>query len=406
MVDFQLDEEVRAVLERYRSFVEEAVLPREGDADFETSDAVPADVLEDVRAEARKRDLWLPHMPEAWGGLGLDAIALAHVHEELARSPIGPLAVNAMAPDEGNMHALLHFGTEEQQGRYLAPLAEAEARSCFAMTEPEAGADPYQISTRAEKDGDEWVIDGDKWFVTGAEGADFAVVVAVTDPDVHPKEGTTLFLADTDQPGFQVDRDVPCMGAWSLGGHCELTLDDLRVHEDDVLGPLGRGYMVAQDRLALGRTTHAMRWIGMAQRALDRMTERALDRESFGKRLSEHQAIQWMIADSVQDLYMARNMVLRTARQIEDGDDPSHEVSVLKVHAANAAQEIIDRAIQVHGALGYSKDLMLERFFRDARAGRIYDGPDEVHKWSIAKNALEAVEEEGTTRAVTGGWTA
>jgi acyl-CoA dehydrogenase len=405
MVDFQLDAETREILEAYRGFVEEVVLPREEDANFEDSDAVPEDLLAEVRQQARTRGLWAPHMPQAWGGRGLDALALAHVHEELARSPIGPLAVNAMAPDEGNMHALLHFGTDEQQDRYLQPLVDAEIRSCFAMTEPEAGADPYQMQTRAERDGDEWVINGDKWFVTGADGADVAVVVAVTDPDVHPKEGTTLFLADTDRPGFQVDRDVPAMGAWSPGGHCELTLDDLRVPEDAVLGPAGRGYRVAQDRLALGRTTHAMRWIGMAQRALDQMASRALERESFGKQLAEHQSIQWMIADSVKELYMSRNMVLRTAAEIEAGDDPSHEVSVLKVFAANAAQEIIDRAIQVHGALGYSKDLMLERFFRDARAGRIYDGPDEVHQWSIAKNALDAVEEEGTTRSVTGGWT-
>jgi acyl-CoA dehydrogenase len=405
MVDFELGARTRETLEEYRAFVEEAVLPREDEAGFEESDAIPAELLEDVRAEARKRGLWLPHMPEAYGGLGLDPIALSHVHEELARSPIGPLAVNAMAPDEGNMHALLHAGTEDQKARYLEPLADAEVRSCFAMTEPDAGADPYRIRTRAERDGDEWVIDGDKWFVTGADGADFAVVVAVTDPDVHPKQGTSLFLADTDQPGFQVDRDVPAMGAWSPGGHCELTLDDLRVPDDAVLGELGAGYRVAQHRLALGRTTHAMRWIGMAQRALDMMTERALERESFGDKLAGHQAVQWMIADSVQELYLARNMVLRTASQIEADEDPSHEVSVLKEFAANASQEIIDRAIQVHGALGYSKDLILERFFRDARAGRIYDGPDEVHKWSIARNALEAVEEEGTTRSVTGGWT-
>ncbi len=404
MVDFKLEPDVQAAIERYRTFAEEVCLPAEEDCAFEEDDAIPLDVLDRVRAEARKQDLWAPHLPEAWGGQGLSTMALAHVHEELGQTPLGPLAVNAMAPDEGNMHALLHFGTEEQQERYLAPLAEGEIRSCFAMTEPDAGADPYRTKTRAVKDGDEWVINGDKWFVTGAEGAEFAIVVAVTDPDAHPKEGTTLFIADTDQDGFVVDRDIPAMGAWSLGGHCELTLDDLRVPEENVLGPLGQGYMVAQHRLALGRTTHAMRWIGMGQRALDAMADRALERESFGKTLAEHQAVRWMIADSAKELYLARNMVLRTATQIEAGEDPRQEVSVLKVFAANAVQEIADRAIQIHGALGYSKDLLIERMFRDARAGRIYDGPDEVHQWLIGRNVLEAYKEHGTTRSATGGW--
>jgi acyl-CoA dehydrogenase len=404
MVSFELPEPARQEIQGYRAFVEEVAIPLEDEAGFEEDDAVPPDVLDRARTEARKRGLWAPHMPEAWGGQALSPTALAHVHEELGASPIAPLAVNAMAPDEGNMHALLEFGTDEQRDRYLEPLVDGEARSCFAMTEPDAGADPYQIATRAEKDGDEWVLDGDKWFVTGAEGAAFAVVVAVTDPDVHPKEGTTLFLADTDQSGFQVDRNVPAMGAWSPGGHCELTLDGLRVHEDDVLGPIGQGYRVAQDRLALGRTTHAMRWLGMAQRALDMAAERARERESFGKQLAEHQSIQWMLADSAKELYLARNMTLRVAAKIEAGEDAGHEVSVLKVYAANAAQEILDRAIQVHGALGYSRDTILERFFRDARAGRIYDGPDEVHQWSIAREVLGAADEHGTTRPATGGW--
>lgn len=404
MVDFELREPTQRILKRYRRFMEETVIPAEEACGFEEDDAIPLEVLDDVREEAKKRDLWLPHIPEDRGGLGLSAIALAHVHEELGASPLGPLAVNAMAPDEGNMHALLEFGTQEQQEHYLEPLIEGEIRSCFAMTEPDAGADPYRTKARAKKDGDEWVINGKKWFVTGAQGAAFAIVVAITDPDVHPKKGTTLFLVDTSTDGFHVDRDIPAMGAWSLGGHCELTLENVRVPQGNILGPQGRGYAVAQDRLALGRTTHAMRWIGMAQRALDMMAKRALERESFGKTLSEHQAVQWMIADSATDLYLARNMVLRTAKKIEQGQDATHDVSVLKAFAAPAIQDILDRAIQVHGALGYSRDLLLERFFRDARAGRIYDGPDEVHQWSISRNVLEAYKKDGTTRSKTGGW--
>jgi len=404
MVNFELPPQAASAVEDYRAFVDEIVLGAEEECGFEASDAIPTDVLDRVRTEARKRELWAPHLPEAYGGQGLSEIALAHVHEELGRSPLGPLAVNAMAPDEGNMHALHAFGTDRQKERFLEPLAAGEARSCFAMTEPDAGADPYRTSTTARKDGDEWVIDGEKWFVTGAEGADFAVIVAVDDPDVHPKQGTSLFIADTNQDGFVVERDIPAMGAWSIGGHGELTLDGVRVPEENVLGPLGKGYMVAQDRLALGRTTHAMRWIGMAQRAIDRMAEHALERESFGEKLASHQAVQWMIADSAKELYLARTFVLRTAAKIADSEDASHEVSVLKHFAANRVQEIVDRAIQVHGSLGYSRDLLLERFFRDARAGRIYDGPDEVHQWSIAQNVLEAMEEEGTTRSATGGY--
>lgn len=402
MVDFTLPPEVVQVRDATRGFVEEVVLPAEADA-FEPDGKVDWKLVESLRVEARERGLWAPHLPEAWGGLGLGAVALAMVHGEAGASLLGPLALNCMAPDEGNMHALLHFGTDEQRERYLRPLAEGRVRSCFAMTEKGAGSDPSRLTTVAERDGDDWVLHGEKWFISGASGAAFAIVVALTDPERGAKEGSTLFLVDTDRPGWEVVRDIPAMGTHLPGGHCEVRLDGVRVPTENVLGELGQGLSHAQARLGLGRVTHAMRWIGTAQRALDLATGRAIEREVFGKALAKHQAIQWMLADSARELYLARLAVLHCAWRIDEGLDHRHEVSMLKNFGAKVLHDVVDRAIQVHGALGYSMDLPLERFYRDARAARLYDGADEVHQWVVARNVVRSFEEHGTTRSTTGG---
>ncbi|MDQ4004870.1 MAG: acyl-CoA dehydrogenase family protein, partial [Actinomycetota bacterium] len=349
--------------------------------------------------------LWTPHLPPEWGGLGLGALGMALVSQECGVSYLASLALNAMAPDEGNMHLLLEAGTDAQKERYLRPLAAAEVRSCFAMTEREvSGSDPTGLSTRAVEDGEGWVIDGEKWFISGADGAAFAIVVAVTDPENENRYlRHSLFLVDEDNPGWKVIRQVPVMGTDGLGGHCEVRLDGCRVEADAMLGERGHGLALAQARLGPARLAHAMRWIGVAQRALDLAAQRALERETFGKRLADHQTVQWWLADSAIQLYAARLMVLHAAYKIENELDFRQEVSFVKVFVAEALGDILDRAIQIHGSLGYSGDTPLERFYRDARAARIYDGPSETHRMVIARNLLKAAGRDGTTRGALGG---
>jgi acyl-CoA dehydrogenase len=400
VVDFSIPPELDGLRRRVADFVRDEVLPVEAEAtgeDFE-------EVLEGLRKKARDAGLWTPHLPEEWGGLGVGPLGMALISQECGVSGLASLALNAMAPDEGNMHLLLHAGTEEQKERYLRPLAAAEVRSCFAMTEQAAGSDPTLLRTRAAQDGDEWVIDGEKWFISGASGAAFAIVVAVTDPDADDRYFRhSLFLVDGDNPGWRVIREIPVMGTEGPGGHCEVRLEGCRVPADAMLGERGTGLALAQARLGPARLAHAMRWIGVAQRALDLAARRALERESFGRRLAEHQAVQWMLADSATQLYAARLMVLHAASKIEAGEDFRQEVAFVKVFVSEALGDIVDRALQIHGSLGYSGDLPLERFYRDARAARIYDGPSEVHRMVIARNLLKAAKAEGTTRGALGG---
>jgi acyl-CoA dehydrogenase len=400
VVDFSIPPELDGLRRRVADFVRDEVLPVESDATEENLE----EVLEGLRKKARDAGLWTPHLPEEWGGLGVGPLGMALISQECGVSALASLALNAMAPDEGNMHLLLHAGTDGHKERYLRPLAAAEVRSCFAMTEQAAGSDPTLLRTRAVQDGDEWVIDGEKWFISGANGAAFAIVVAVTDPDADDRYlRHSLFLVDGDNPGWRVIREIPVMGTEGPGGHCEVRLEGCRVPADAMLGKRGTGLALAQARLGPARLAHAMRWIGVAQRALDLAARRALERESFGRRLAEHQAVQWMLADSATQLYAARLMVLHAASKIEAGEDFRQEVAFVKVFVSEALGDIVDRALQIHGSLGYSGDLPLERFYRDARAARIYDGPSEVHRMVIARNLLKAAKAEGTTRGALGG---
>ncbi|MBI4259427.1 MAG: acyl-CoA dehydrogenase family protein [Actinobacteria bacterium] len=400
-IDFEVPPELEDVRRRVAAFVRDEVLPVEVDVSEETFEAV----LADLRKKAREAGLWTPHLPPEWGGLGLGALGMALVSQELGVSGIASLALNAMAPDEGNMHVLLEAGRPDQLERYLRPLAEGEVRSCFAMTEPEvAGSDPRTLRTTAVLEGLEWVIDGHKWFTSGAIGAAFAVVVAMTDPEEDkPHRRYSLFLVPTDTPGWRVVRDVEVMGSHGPGGHPEVVLEGVRVPEDAMLGGRGEGFVLSQKRLGMGRIGHAMRWIGVAQRALDLAAHRAVEREAFGKRLAEHEAVQWMLADSAIELYASRLMVLHAAWKIDRGLEHRQEISMLKAYVAEALGRIVDRALQVHGALGISTDTPLERFYRDARAARIYDGPSEVHRMLIARNLFRAFLAEGTTKGAAGG---
>ncbi len=398
MIDFTIPPELEEVRARFAAFVRDEILPTETQGDD-----IDYALLDRLRARARELGLWNPHLPREWGGLGLGPLGMALVSQEVGATPIAPLVINAAAPDEGNMHLLLHAGNTDQLERYLRPLAEGRVRSCFAMTEQAAGADAAGLKTRAVRDGDQWVIDGEKWFISGAAGAAFAIVVALTDPTVKPQQGMTLFLVDAGNPGWRVLREIPVMGTHAPGGHCEVRLEHCVVPDSAMLGGVGQGFVLAQARLGPARLAHAMRWIGMAQRALDLAANRALERETFGAPLAERQAVQWMLADSALDLYACRLMVLHCAWLIETGGDYRQEVSMVKVQVAEALGRIVDRAIQIFGALGYSSDTPLEGFYRDARAARIYDGPSEIHRMVIARNVLKAARAGHGTKKATGG---
>ncbi len=391
IMDFELASEVRKIRDRVRVFMDSEVIPLEKEEDPE--EGLPPPLLAEVRRKAREAGVWAPQLPREHGGLGLDTVGLCVVFEEAGRSLLGPLALHCAAPDEGNMHLLHRAATSEQKQRYLEPLMRGAIRSCFAMTEPApgAGSDPTMLQTRAVRQGDQWVINGRKWFTTGAGGAAFAIVAAVTDPAVDPRQGTTLFLVDAGTPGFEIDRPIPVMGSGGPGGHCEVHFSDCRVPDSQVLGRLGEGFALMQARLGPARLTHCMRWLGAAGRSLEIATRYAQEREAFGKKLSGHQAVQWMLADSVIEMHASRLLVLHAAWKLDQGSQARQETSMCKVFVAEAVGRVIDRCIQVCGARGYSRDLPLERFYRDVRAFRIYDGPSEVHRMVVAREWLKGI---------------
>ena len=400
MIDFELPDDIKEVQRRVASYVKEHAIPAEAELGDHPDDEHFDKIVAGLREEAKAAGLFNPHLPAEWGGLGLGPLGMAIVSQECGASGLASMGLNAMAPDEGNMHLLLHAGTPEQLEKYLRPLAEGSIRSCFAMTEQAAGADPTGIRTTAEKQGGEWVLNGEKWFISGAMGAAFAIVVARSETEGDPRGSYSLFLVDADNPGWKVLREVPVMGTHAPGGHCEVEIEDCRIPLDAMLGSPGEGYKLAQVRLGPARLAHCMRWIGVAQRALDIAAERSLTRETFGEPLAKRQTIQNWLADSAIELYASRLMVLHSAYLIEKGLEYRQEVSMSKVYISEALGRIVDRAIQVHGALGYSGDLPLERFYRDARAARIYDGPSEVHRMVIARNLLKAaMEGEGSKKA-------
>ena len=403
-IDFTLPPEVEEVRLRVRKLMEEEVKPvQEG---LEREEAERRKFVEQIvrlRERAKSEGLWNPHMPKEWDGMGLSVTAMAFVSAEAARvGGIGPYVLNAQAPDEGNMHTLLAWATDEQKEKYLRPLTEGRARSCFAMTEPEvAGSDPTQIQTTAVKDGDDWVLNGHKWFISGARGAQFAICIARTDPDADPPQArNSAFLVDIPSEGWEVVRDIDTMHG--RGNHCEITLKDVRVSANNMLGGQGEGHKLGQARLGPARLAHCMRWIGQAEVALEMLVDRALKRYSHGSMLAEKQAIQWMMADSAMELYTGKLMILHAAYRIENGLEFRQEVSFAKHHVANALWKIIDRSIQVHGALGYSTDTPLAGMMKAARSARLVDGADEVHQQTIARNVIKAYKADGTTRMATG----
>jgi acyl-CoA dehydrogenase len=400
-IDFSFPPELEALRLEVREFIDTIVRPTEEEMDENNRDELVAGIIK-MRKAAHERGLWLPHMPKEFGGMGLGHVAMAAVSAEAAKARFGPFALNAQAPDEGNMHTLLHWATDEQKEIYLRPLCEGRTRSCFAMTEPEvAGSDPTLIQTHAVLDGDEWVINGHKWFISGARGAKFAILIARTEDDPEiPQAANSAFLVDLPAEGWEIVRDVETMS----GGHnhCEIRIANLRVPVDRMLGGRGQGHLLGQARLGPARLAHCMRWIGQAETALDLMVDRATKRFAHGSYLSEKQGIQWMIADSSMELYQGKLMVLHAAYLIDSGADFKTEVSMAKHFVANALGRIIDRAIQVHGALGYSTDTPLAGMATQARWARFADGADEVHQWRIAQRTIDAYQRDGNTKAATG----
>ena len=403
-IDFTFSQEVEDARLIVRKFMHDVV--REGVAELRTKKAGRAEWqerIEAMRAQARERGVWLPHMPEEWGGMGLGLTAVAAVSAEAVKTWLGPYIINCQAPDEGNMHTLLHFGTDEQKDVYLRGLCEGRMRSCFSMTEPEvAGSDPTLIQSTAVEDGDEWVINAHKWFSSGAERADFAILIARTDPNAEIAQArNSAFIVPTNSPGFKIVRDVQTMGGG--GGHPELRLTDVRVSKNNLLGERGGGHKLGQVRLGPARLAHCMRWLGQIEMALEMLVDRAQKRFAHGSLLSEKQGIQWMMAESALELYSSKLMVLHAAYKIEQGMDFRAEVSMAKHHVANTLWKVTDRAVQVHGALGYSNDSPLAQMLIQARWARIDDGSDEVHLMRIADMVMRSYNETGSVNRAVGG---
>jgi alkylation response protein AidB-like acyl-CoA dehydrogenase len=393
-MDFSIPERIESTLKSVREFLRREIYPLERDLLQKPTRELEL-VLEEKRTLVKELGLWAPHLPKEYGGLGLTLTEFAFISEELGKTPLGHYVFNCQAPDIGNMEILLLYGTDEQREGFLMPLARGEIRSCFAMTEPDyPGSNPVWMGTTAVKDGEDYVINGRKWFVTAAEGAAFAVVMAITNPDAQsPYERASQIIVPTDTPGFRIVRNIPVMGHVGEGyfSHAEVEFKDCRVPQENRLGPEGAGFAIAQERLGPGRIHHCMRWLGICRRAFELMCEYAAKRELRpGRPLGTRQIVQKWIAESKAEIHGARLMVLHAAWHIErEGTYAAREeISLIKYTVANVLQRVLDRAIQVHGGLGVTDDTPLAFWYRMERAARIYDGPDEVHQTVVARRIL------------------
>jgi acyl-CoA dehydrogenase len=398
--DFETEPEFEEQLVWMRGFVREEIMPIET---LDLSHDQALTFIKPLQDQVRERGLWAAHLPSSLGGMGFGQVRLGLMHEILGQTPYGPVVFGNNAPDSGNAELLaagMEMTGDDQEyirERWLQPLLDGEIRSGFSMTEPEtAGSDPRLLKTRAVKDGDEWVINGHKWYTTNGSVADILVVMAVTNPDIHPYQGSSMFVVPANTPGVNIVRDVGSMDDpdnhyGRFGNHAEIRYVDVRIPAENLIGPEGSGFLLAQARLGPGRIHHCMRWLGQSQRAFDMMCERAVSRFTHGSLLSEKQTVQNWIADSRAEMHAARLMTLHAAWKMDQvGASASRdEIAMIKYYGAAVLHNVIDRAIQTHGALGYSTDLPLERMYRWARAARIYDGPDEVHRQTVARHALK-----------------
>lgn len=412
--DFETEPEFEHKLEWMREFVREEIIPLE---EIQAPEETILKIMEPLKKEVRRQGLWAAHLPPDLGGGGFGQLKLGLMHEILGQTPRAPSVFGNNAPDSGNAELLALGGTAEQKKKWMEPLLSGEMSSAFSMTEPEvAGSDPKLLRTRATRDGDEWVIEGHKWFTSNGSRADFLITMAVTDPEVHPYAGSSMFIVPTNSPGLNIVRDVPVMSdpdhkTGEPGGHAEVLYEKCRIPYDNVVGGeagIGQGFVLAQKRLGPGRIHHAMRWLGISKRAFDMMCERAVSRFSHGSLLSEKQMVQDWIATSHAEMQAARLLTLHAAWTMDKvgASNSRNEIAIIKFYGAKVLYNVIDRAIQVHGALGFSTDMPLERMYRGARSARLVDGADEVHKMTVARRilkgyaAVEVPTEHRPTRAV------
>jgi len=391
-MDFALSPKVQELQKQVSQFMNDYVYPIEKKVEEEMSvpgkEHVEPQILKDVRKRAKSAGLWNLFLPDDEWGKGLKVSEYAPLSEIMGRSPIGSRAFNCMAPDTGNMEILVDFATPEQKKQWLHPCLEGEMRTCFSMTEPEtAGSDPTQLQTRAVRDGDDYVINGHKWFTSNAIGSSFAIAMVVTNPDAPSHKRASMLIVPSDAPGFNLVRAVSVMGHAGGGGHCEIIYKDCRVPVTSLLGKEGDGFAIAQARLGPGRIHHCMRNIGVAERALELMCKRANTRWAHGSLLADKANVQQWIADSRIEIDSARLAIMHAAWMIDTVGkrQARQEIAMIKVQAANMVMNVLDRAIQLHGAMGMSDDTPIARFWRENRAMRIVDGPDEVHRMTIAR---------------------
>ncbi|GAA2003394.1 acyl-CoA dehydrogenase family protein [Brevibacterium samyangense] len=392
--DFSTEPEFEEKLAWMRDFVKNEIYPLEvAGLDEEQYKAATAGLKQQVK----DKGLWAAHLPPELGGGGFGQLKLGLMHEILGSSSLAPSIFGNNAPDSGNAELLAIGGDDFQKERWMKPLLAGEKRSCFSMTEPGAGADPTRLTTRAVREGDEYVINGHKWFSSNGSHADFFIVMCVTDPDAEPHKRASMILVDRDTPGVNVLRDIPVMGgSHSAGdkGHAEILYENVRVPASHLVGQEGDGFLLAQKRLGPGRIHHAMRWLGQARRAFDIMCERVVSREVSGGFLRDKQMIQDMVATSKAEMEAARLLTLQAAWKMDQGGTKAAltDIALIKFWGAQVLYNVIDRAIQVHGSLGITGDLPLEEMYRNARAARIYDGPDEVHKVTVSRRVLRDYE--------------
>jgi acyl-CoA dehydrogenase len=400
-IDLSPPPEVRDLADRTRAFIRERVLPVEDAHDGDIAAGGGERLRLELQRAARDAGIFAPHAPVEYGGHGLGMCDRAPVFEEAGYSLFGPTALNIAAPDEGNVHMLAHIADPDQKQRFLAPLARGEVRSAFAMTEPApgAGSDPSALTTRAVRAAGGWRITGHKWFITGADGADFFIIMARTSGEPGDRGGATMFLAPADTAGLRVGRRLDTLDKSMIGGHCEVFFDDLLVPDSAVLGEVDRGFDYAQVRLGPARMTHVMRWLGAARRGHDVAVAHVADRQGFGSRLGDLGMVQQMIADNEIDIAATRALLTRACWELDRGEPAGDATSIAKTFAAEAIFRIVDRSMQMCGGLGVAADLPLARLAREVRPFRIYDGPSEVHRWAIAKRAVRAARRAGRESA-------
>ncbi len=390
-MDFTLTPEIEDYRARVRAFVDAEIIPLESEAaNYDQHGNIADHVLEPLRGKARAAGLWAPQMPGDRGGLGLDVVGRAVFYEEANRSIFGPVCFHCSAPDDGNMTVLEKVGTDRQKEEFLQPIVDGKVRSAFVMTEPHpgAGSDPTaMLTTATPKGNDSWIIEGRKWFITGAEGAAHFILVAKTSDD--PRKGLTAFLFHQDQPGWRVMRRIPIMGPEEHGGHCEMEFDGLEIPDEARLLEVGDGLKVTQIRLGTARLTHCMRWLGLAKRAMEIASAYVSEREGFGIKLAERESVRIKLGDVAREIQIGRLLVMHAAWMLDQGDFARKEVSMAKVHVADALHKAVDTAIQLCGARGYSSDTVLEWMYRYARQARLVDGASEVHKMVLARHFMD-----------------